>query len=157
MRKNEYDLYVDDQIQAKKYQLTIKCKYHTTVFQLKKYFYKGIRKNFEIIHNDITLKESQTIDEIFSRYCQNTIRLCVKSDPMIDVLVKHSIQYQNIRKQKPISDEALSDIITKEVIKVKDSMNVQDVQNELDTLSTTIIKKFLYQIYYKKMNSYNQK
>ncbi|CAK90293.1 unnamed protein product (macronuclear) [Paramecium tetraurelia] len=77
MRKNEYDFYVDDQITFNKYQLTLKCKYYTKITTLKQYLLKYIKKNFDIIHNDVTLKESMTLDEVFSRYCQNAIILFV--------------------------------------------------------------------------------
>ncbi|CAD8183796.1 unnamed protein product [Paramecium octaurelia] len=91
MRKNEYDLFVDDQISSKKYQVTLKCKYYTKVSQLKKYLHKFIKQNFDIIHNDITLVESMIVDQIFSLHCQNIITICRKIDPMIEILVNHKI------------------------------------------------------------------
>lgn len=69
MRKNEYDFYVDDQIYFKKFQITLKCKYHTKISTLRKHFYKYIKKNFDIIYNALTLDDSMTLDEVFSRYC----------------------------------------------------------------------------------------
>ncbi|CAD8079967.1 unnamed protein product [Paramecium primaurelia] len=141
MRNNEYDFYVDDQIHLQKYQFTLKCKYHTKISTLKQYLQKYIKKNFDIIHNDVTLNESMTLDEVFSRYCQNTIILLIKSDPMIDVLVKHSIQYQNLRKSRPTSNEGVDEILPIEIKKEKEDIKVQDLNNELDTLSTTTQKK----------------
>ncbi|CAD8176888.1 unnamed protein product [Paramecium octaurelia] len=141
MRKNEYDFYVDDQVTFNKYQLTLKCKYHTKISILKQYLLKYIKKNFDIMHNDVTLKESMTLDEVFSRYCQNTIILLIKQDPMIDVLVKHSIQYQNLRRSRPTSNEALDEIFPLEIKNDQENMKNPVVKHELDTLPSTTQKK----------------
>ncbi|CAD8168818.1 unnamed protein product [Paramecium pentaurelia] len=131
MRKNEYDLYVDDQIQSTKYQLTLKCKYHTKVSQIKKYFYKYIKQNIEIIHNDFTLQDYMIVDQIFSRYCQNIITICLKANPMIDCFVKHQMQYQNLLKQKTTQNEKILEELSK----------MEDPQSDLDTQSTITLKK----------------
>lgn len=49
----------------------------------------------------------------------------IKSDPMIDVLVKHSIQYQNLRKSRPTSNEILDEILPLESKKGTEDMKLQ--------------------------------
>lgn len=43
---------------------------------------------------------------------------------MIDVLVKHSIQYQNLRKSRPTSNEGVDEILPIEIKKEKEDIKV---------------------------------